>query len=283
MDSVRIAYDDQAGVFESRAGLPDEVAEQVAEAVGRCGGPGPDSLLVEVGAGTGVIGQWLARRPGRYLGLDSSQAMLEMFLPRLRAGVAAALLRADADRSWPVRTGSASVIFGSRVLHLLRPERVVREAGRVAHPDGAVLISGRVEHSPDSPRAGARAKLRDLLAAHGLRPGPTGGRPARLLALAQERGAVPFAAQVAAAWPETVTVTQVIDWWRGKSSLGGINPPAAVADAVLAALTTWSVDTYGHPAPAVTTETRYLLEGVRLLPADPGTGASGKDSRPAEE
>jgi SAM-dependent methyltransferase len=283
MASVRIVYDDQAGEFESRAGLPEEVAARVAAAVRRYGELGADDLLVEVGAGTGVIGQWLARPPGRYLGFDSSRAMLEVFRPRLRPGAVATLLCADADRSWPVRTGSASVIFGSRVLHLLHPEHAVREIRRVAHPRGAVLLCGRVAHSPDSPRARARAKLRDLLAEHGLQPGPTGGHPQRLLALAEARRAAPLPSQVAAAWPETVTVTQVINWWRGKTSLGGINPPAAVAEQVLAALTAWAVDTYGDPAPAVTTETRYLLEGVRLPPAVPSTGAERTDPRPAEE
>jgi hypothetical protein len=283
MASVRIVYDDQAGVFEARAGLPDEVAARVATAVRRRGELGIGDLVVEVGAGTGVIGQWLARPPGRYLGFDSSRAMLEVFRPRLHRGAVATVLHADADRSWPGRTGSASVIFGSRVLHLLRPEHAVREVRRVGHPRGAVLLCGRVEHHPDSPRARARAKLRELLAGHGISPGPTGGRPERLLALASAGGAEPLTPRAAAAWPETVTVTQVINWWRGKTSLGGVNPPAAVAKQVLAALTEWAADTYGDPAPAVTTETRYLLEGVRLPSAVPAAGADRTDPRPAEE
>jgi hypothetical protein len=280
MGGVRIVYDDQAGVFESRAGLPEEAAARVAAAVRACGELAADDLLVEVGAGTGVIGQWLAAPPGRYLGFDSSPAMLDVFRPRLRADDRASLVHADADRPWPVRTGAASVIFGSRVLHLLQPAHAASEAQRVAHPPGALLICGRVEHSPDSPRARARAKLRELLRAHGYRPGPTGGQPTRLLATAQAYGAQPFPPLVAAAWPEAVAVTQVIDWWRGKTSIGGTNPPPDVARAVLAGLDSWAAEAFPDPATPVTTETRYLLEGVRLAASTPGRG-TGRDDPPS--
>jgi hypothetical protein len=175
------------------------------------------------------------------------------------------------------------VIFGSRVLHLLEPRHAVREARRVAHPGGAVLLCGRVEHDRGSPRATARAKLRELLAGHGLRPSKTGGRPTRLFELAEAQGAEPLPGCVAASWPETVTVTKVIDWWRGKTSIGGVNPPTEVAEAVLAALTAWAAETYGEPAPAVTTHTRYLLEGVRLPPAAPGNRPIHSPSPSTEE
>jgi hypothetical protein len=272
MDSVHIVYDNQAHLFEERAGLPEDAARQVAGAVHGLAGIGPDGLVVEIGAGTGVIGQWLAPLPGRYLGIDSSQPMLDVFRPRLPADGTAALRHADANQKWPVESGTASVIFGSRVLHLLDPDHAAGEALRVAHPDGALMLSGRVAHDRGSPRSRGRARLRELLAERGLRPSQTGGRPERLLALAQERGAEPLPVQVAATWRETLTVSQVIDWWRGKTSLGGVNPPPDVAEEVLASLDAWAAETYGEPAPAVTTYTRYLLEGVRIPPAAAGAG-----------
>lgn len=272
MDSVHIVYDNQAHVFEERAGVPEEAAREVAAAIKALAGIGPEGLVVEIGAGTGVIGQWLAPLPGRYLGIDSSQPMLDVFRPRLPADGTAALRHADANRRWPVESGSASVIFGSRVLHLLDPDHAAGEAFRVAHPDGALLLCGRVAHDRTSPRSRARARLRELLTERGLRPSQTGGRPDRLLALAQERGAEPLPPQVAATWRETLTVNQVIDWWRGKTSLGGVNPPPDTAEEVLASLDAWAIETYGEPAPAVTTHTRYLLEGVRIPPGTAGAG-----------
>jgi len=285
-DRNRISYDDQANVFENRTGLPAEIARQVADAVCDYAGLGPGDLIVEIGAGTGVIGQWLARPPYRYLGFDSSQPMLDVFRPRLRPDdktmpsggapapqVDAALLHADADARWPLADRTAAAIFGSRVLHLLRAEHLLKEAERVARPGGAVLICGRLERDPSSPRSAARKKLRELLAGHGLQPRPTGGRPTRLFAQAEAEGADILAPRLAAAWPDTVGVTEVLDGWRGKTSLGGINPPADVAQAVLAALTAWAAETYGEPAAPVTTETRYVLEGIRLRAGPLSAGA----------
>ncbi len=278
-DPDRISYDDQADIFEDRAGLPAGIARQIADAVCDYAGLGPGDLIVEIGAGTGEIGQWLARPPYRYLGFDSSQPMLDVFIPRLRrdgdevvasgSGGAAPLadvtvLRADADAPWPVADQSAAAIFGSRVLHLLRAEHVIKEAERIARAGSAVLICGRVERSSDSPRAKARHKLRELLAERGLQPRPTRRRPTQLFAHAEAVGAEILAPRVAASWPETDQVTRVIEAWRGKTSLGGINPPADVAQAVLAALTAWAAKTYGQPAAAVTTESQYVLDGIRL-------------------
>lgn len=275
-ESGPIAYDDQAGVFETRAGLPQEAAAEVAAAVRDLGDDGRDRMLLEIGAGTGVIGRFLARPPGRYLGIDASRRMLDVFSPRLDPGGRGLLVRADADQPWPVRDGTASVIFGSRVLHLLQPEQAVAQARRVARLDGAVLLCGRVEHHPDSPRARARAKLRELLIASGLQPRPTGGRPDRLLALAAQAGAEALPVTVAATWPEALTTHRVIEWWRGKTSIGGINPPPHVAAEIIDALTRWARHT--QPSAPVTTVTRYLLEGVRFPPPVPGHHRRGGTS-----
>lgn len=274
-----ISYDDQAEVFEARAGLPEPVAVAVAGAVRDYAALAPGDLLLEIGAGTGLIGRWLARAPLRYLGLDRSRPMLEVFRPRLRECAGAAAVHTDAGAGWPVRDGCAAAVFGSRVLHLLAPSHVLREAGRVAHPRGAVLVCGRVAHDPGSPRAMARRKLRELLTEHGLRPRPSGGQPAELFALARAGGAEPLAARVAATWQETLTVAQVLGWWRGKTSIGGVNPPPAVADAVLAALASWGTETFGRLSNAVPTRARYLLEGVRLSPARPAVAARQEGAR----
>lgn len=276
MSGGRIVYEDQATVFETRAGIPDDAAARVAALVHAWGGIDDSDLLLEIGAGTGVIGRWLATLPGRYLGLDSSPAMLQVFRPRLPTDGSAVLVVADADRPWPVPTGAVRVVFGSRVLHLLDPPHALAEAMRVAHPEGALLLSGRVAHDRSSPRSLARAQLRELLRRRGLRPSPTGGRPDRLFQLAEQAGATPLPGRVVAVWPETVSVSRVIDWWRGKTSLGGINPDPRVAEEILAELTGWAARTYDDPTSPVTTRTRYLLEGVRIRPR-PSAAPTGKE------
>ena len=64
---------------------------------------------------------------------------------RARRRRACLLLRADANRSWPLTAGAARVIFSSRALHLLEHEHVADEVFRVGQPAGATLIIGRVE------------------------------------------------------------------------------------------------------------------------------------------
>jgi ubiquinone/menaquinone biosynthesis C-methylase UbiE len=262
-DPNRISYDDQATVFEGRTGLPPQAARQVADAVFDYANLVAGDLIVEIGAGTGVLGQWLARAPYKYLGFDNSEPMLEVFSPRLPAADAI-LVNADAEERWPVTDGTAAVVFGSRVLHLLRAEHVIREAARVARPGGAVLICGHLEHDPSSPRSTARQKLRQLLAAQGLQPRRARGEARQLFVQAQAAGAEVLPPRVAASWPESVRVSQVIEGWRGKTSIGGINPPPEVVEAVLTALTAWAARTYGESDAAVTTETQYVLEGIRV-------------------
>ena len=54
----------------------------MARAIVEQANAGADDLVLELGAGTGEIGVHLARLPVRYVGLDSSQAMLDVFRAR---------------------------------------------------------------------------------------------------------------------------------------------------------------------------------------------------------
>jgi hypothetical protein len=261
----RVSFDEQgSGIFEARAGFPDGVAEQIAGAVRSYGGLRPGDLILEIGAGTGLIGRWLARPPYRYLGVDNSRPMLETFRPRLPAG--ASLRYADANRRWPVEDGCARVIFGSRVFQLLNPEHLVDEANRVAQPEGAVLIHGKVERQRESPKAVLRRKLHERLTAHGYRPRPAGRLLERIFERATATGGTALPPSTVASWRREVRPTDPIDEWRQTHSMGGITPSAEVSAAVLAELSTWVAETYGEPAAPVTTEESYVLTGVQLRP-----------------
>lgn len=259
----RVSFDEQgSGIFEARAGFPAGVAEQIASAV-RCHGDlHPGDLILEIGAGTGLIGQWLAQPPYRYLGLDNSLPMLDTFLPRLPDG--AILGYADANRPWPVEDGRARVIFGSRVFQLLDPEHLVDEANRVAHPGGAVLIHGKVQRDPDSPKVALRRKLHERLTAHGYRPRPAGRILNRLLERVVATGGRVVPPAVVATWPRQIRPIDPIEEWRQTYSMGGITPSAEVAAAVLAELTDWVTETYHDPFAPVPTEEGYLLQAAVL-------------------
>jgi ubiquinone/menaquinone biosynthesis C-methylase UbiE len=68
-------FDDQAAIFDQRAGLPVEYCRAIASAVVEIGQLAPGDLILEVGPGTGLISQWFSA-PIRYVGIDKSAGML---------------------------------------------------------------------------------------------------------------------------------------------------------------------------------------------------------------
>src|SRR5260221_9632928 len=104
---MRVSFDEQAGAYEERAGLPDAICREVAALVLE----GSSGLVLDVGAGTGAIGRELAHKT-RYVALDISRPMLSQ--------LSAARVQADADGRWPLAGGSADVILFSRSAHLLK-------------------------------------------------------------------------------------------------------------------------------------------------------------------
>jgi hypothetical protein len=262
----RVSFDEQAGSFETRIGMPAGVPEQIAAAVREYAGLEADDLLVELGAGTGLIGQWLTRLPIRYLGLELSRPMLEVFRPRLPPGDRAQLRHADANQRWPVADGNVRAVFGSRAFQLLDIEHLVHEANRVGCTDRAVLVHGRPVLSQDSPKLVARRRLQALLRARGFAPRPAERLLWRVFQYAVEQGGTALAPRTVTTWQRTLRPPEVLDHWRHKWSMGGITPPPEVAAEVLAELDAWAAETYGDPPEPVTTEESYVLEGVQLRP-----------------
>jgi SAM-dependent methyltransferase len=153
-------FDGQAGLFERRAGLPETVCCAIAKKVIEIGEANAGDLIVEVGSGTGQIGQWF-EAPVRYAGFDLSAGMLKECSHRLD------LIQADANVSWPLADGVARVIFSSRAVHLLQQEHVAHEVFRVASSTGAMLVLGRVEREPESVRARMAKEMNERLRRHG--------------------------------------------------------------------------------------------------------------------
>lgn len=264
----RPLFDGQAERYERRAALPAGVGRAVARAVVTLSGAEPGDLAVEVGAGTGMVGRWLARPPIRYLGFDVAAGMLAVFRRRLEAAPGERLLAcADGDRCWPVADGAARVIFSSRALHLLAVGHVAREVRRVARRDGATLITGRLRFAPDGVRDALAQAMRRRLRQHGCRPRGGTRMQARLIDTLCQRGAErAFERQRVARWSVSGTLRQAIDDWRGKPGLGGLRPPEPIKRAVLEAVESWARSRLGALDRPFETEVAYVLEGVRLPP-----------------
>ena len=260
-------FDRQAAAFEQRAGLPEDVCREVARRALEIAEVGPGDLVVEIGAGTGQIGQWFGEAV-RYVGLDLSAGMLKEFAHRLKSAADhRALVRADANTTWPVIGGAARVIFGSRALHLLNDEHVATEALRVASPAGATLIIGRVERHPDSVRSRMAREMNEQLRRRGLEGRRGEQRDRRLVNACCRRGAKPLPPVTVVSWQMASSPRQSLDSWRSINKLGGLAVTPRMRDEVLDELEEWAKGAFGGLDEPVASEETYVLKGLRLPPA----------------
>lgn len=250
-------FDGQAADFDRRVGLPPADCRAIAAAVARFGADGPGERIVEIGAGTGMIGRWFLDHSVRYVGLDLSRGMLEEFRRKVASSP---LVQADASQAWPLPDGSARVVFSSRAIHLLPLAHVVRETRRVA-PGGA-LVLGRVERPPDSVKARLAREMRRRLRGLGFSPRDAGSR--RLLQALLDEGARGLGRAEVVRWPSRQTPRTALGQWRGKEGLGGIVLPPGVQEEVLRGLEAWAEETFGGLDVLQETEEAYVLESVRL-------------------
>ena len=260
-----IQFDQQADTFDSRAGLPETVCQQVARKVAELAGLRAGDLLLEVGAGTGLIGSELVRLGFPYVGLDISRPMLSVFRKRVEAihDRQSALFVADANARWPVADESARAVFGSRAFHLLDRRHILGETLRIGRKRAAFLI-GRVARDPNGVAARMRREMRRLL---GDRVGAAlrgEERSEHLIRAFLERGASPLPPTVAARWATTRNPRQSLESWRAKQGLAGIDPTPAVKLEVLSKLQQWAIETFGSLETMFESEEEYVLEGARL-------------------
>ncbi|HVG07095.1 MAG TPA: class I SAM-dependent methyltransferase [Thermoanaerobaculia bacterium] len=254
---VPTSFDAQAAEFDRRVGLPEDDCRRIVTAVVSTSQLVPGDRIVEIGAGTGMIGRWFPHHAVRYAGLDLSRGMLEVF--RRRAS-GAHLVQADGSQPWPLPDGSVRTIFSSRAIHLLPREHVVGELLRVA-PGGALVI-GRVERQPESVKARLSREMRGRLRDLGFSPRDAGSR--RLLQALLDEGARDLERTEVARWPARQTPREALDQWRGKEGLGGIVLPPGVQDEVLRGLEAWALETFGGLDLLQNTEEAYVLDSVRL-------------------
>lgn len=256
-------FDAQAAEFDRRVGLPEMDCRGIAAAVLSLAGIGAGKWgagkrVIEIGAGTGMIGRWFLDHPVRYAGLDLSRGMLEVFR---RRAPGAPLVQADGARRWPFPDGSVRTVFSSRAIHLLPLDHVVKELYRTGQP-GAALVLGWVEREPESVKARMSREMQRRLRERGFPARSAGSR--RVLQACRERGAADLPKTAVVRWSARHTARQSLDDWRSKEGLGGIVLPPGVQEEILNELETWAVETFGGLDTARETEDAYVLEGVRL-------------------
>src|SRR5215207_2301251 len=257
-------FDGQAVFFDRRTGLPEECCRAVAEKIVEAGGARADGLIIEVGCGTGQIGQWF-EAPARYVGFDLSLNMLREFRRRLGEGRnSPQLVRADANATWPFADGAAAVIFSSRAVHLLEPEHVAAEIFRLASPAGATVILGRVERTPGSVKERMAQEMNERLRRRGLRGRRGRRRHRRLFESCERLGAEILEPVPVATWKVSASPRQSLDSWRSLTGLGGIPVSAETRAEVLDELEVWAAETFGGLERVSEFEETYVLSPLRV-------------------
>ncbi len=261
-DHPASTFDDQALQYDGRVGLPASVGSLIARSIIRHANAGPGDLVVELGVGTGEIGVHLSRLPVRYIGLDSSQAMLDVFRAKVVGG-APSLVIADCNQPWPLPDGSAAVVFASRVIHLLEPEHVARESVRIGR-SGGVLMLGRVLREPDSIKEHLRRRRQELLVDAGIIPrqGEAGTR--RVVERCRAAGAESLGRRVVAEWTGKTTPAEVIAGWASLSRMGSVSVGPGTRTDILDELRHWAQAEFGDIDRPEALRERYAIDVVRL-------------------
>lgn len=133
---VRESYDTLGGrLYDERYRL-----EQTAkyDEILRHAKPSGGDIVLDDGCGTGLL---LERLPSHAVGIDLSRSLLSTALSRLRKGLRAHLIQADADML-PIRDRIFDRVFAVTLIqNTPEPKRALREIKRVARLDAVIIIT----------------------------------------------------------------------------------------------------------------------------------------------
>ena len=140
----RAISSEHAGEWDKIRAL--HVAERDVEAaVDEALGPGPFTLLVDLGTGTGRMLELFAPRAARALGFDLSHDMLTYARMKLdRAGLAHAQARHGDLYNVPLPDGAADAVILHQVLHFLDDPAAAVARGRKAAQARRQAARGRL-------------------------------------------------------------------------------------------------------------------------------------------
>lgn len=235
---VMSAYDAAAPTFERHRALPEAVPRAIRAAV-LAALASPSPRLLDLGAGTGRIGEAFAAAGDDYVGVDLSLGMLRAFATRDGDPEAPRLAQADGE-CLPFADASFDAVMLIQMFGGMRGwRRVLAEARRVLRPRGVLLI-GRAVAPADGLDARLKARLLEVCAARGVEIKRQNAREdvERSLGDVAARRTV-----TVATWSAERSPRRYLDRQRTGARFAVL--PAAVTEDVLGAVADWAVTTFG--------------------------------------
>jgi len=228
------------------------------------------TTVLEIGAGTGQIGQYFLGEHTEYTGLDIAAEMLDVFKSRLTQTMALSknqfrLFRADANQPWAIEDQTIDIIFSSRTVHLLDPKHVCSELDRVGSKSGYVFVVGRRQRDRENVAAIMRKQMRRILNRQGF-AGRSGDANRQQLKdiLVETLDADICQPLTVADWTTTRSAEDSIEAWQGKVGIAGIELDSKTKDSVLVELQGWAKEHLGDLAEQHAVRESYVLDIHRI-------------------
>jgi SAM-dependent methyltransferase len=236
-------FDAIAGDFDRFRAFPAEVPAAIRRAMWDALGCGPGARVLDLGAGSGRIGEAFLAAGDSYFAVDRSGRMLARFAEKVRSrgGPVPPLVRADGG-SLPFANAELDAVLLVQVLSG-SPDwrRLLTEARRVLRPGGGLVLGQAI-----GPPEGLDARLRDqlglILAGLGVDSRHPGARRHEVRAWLIP-GAQRIDEVVAARWQATRSPHDFLARHSTGARFAALAQP--VKDEALGRLADWAVTTFG--------------------------------------
>jgi ubiquinone/menaquinone biosynthesis C-methylase UbiE len=205
-------FEKTAKTYDEQRGIPPAASEQIRAAI-MSQLPGvARPWLLEIGVGTGRYAKPLQHEGWRYIGIDSSSAMLARCQAKLAAGIAGRrvdLVQGDA-KCLPFPDQCFDIVVAASVFRVITPWHVAaRESLRVLKRPGLIVL---VQHmvDEDSIEGRLRRQKRRFLQQIGIGAEPAGGASDAAVAQYFETQGATSDLFETARWSEARTPRQII-------------------------------------------------------------------------